>query len=301
MSSTDILRIGQCQPALTFRDALELAGLMPREHRCSLEFENALRVYFASYNYCDHPRFAEWWDDHCRRRVAHALTVFCPWAQRELRDANVLEIGCGTGSSTLALSLHVRKITACDIHAPSLAVARIRLAELGLQDRAELILIDNSFSTLKTMDASFDVVALYAVIEHMLPDERALLFDAVWPLLKPGGTVLIYETPNRLAWRDRHTTFLLGWGWFPPPLALRYGIARGKLPKDCTTERMYREGFGTSYWELKRLLRGKAYSIDAPYVRRPLVRRAFAKLARICLSAPHWAFNETFALKIRKH
>lgn len=268
----------------------------------SPDFYAALRRYFDDGGYGDHPRFADWWKDHDGGRICDALTGFCPWiaGHVDLGKANVLEIGCGTGSSTVALACHGAHVVACDMHLPSLDVARIRLVEEGLEKCVDIRQISSDFKELRHERGRYDLVVLYAVLEHMLPAERGAVIDIAWNALKEGGAIAVYETPNRWAWRDRHTTNLIAWGWLRPQWALRYGVAKGKFPKGCSIERMYREGFGSSYNEITGFLAGRQYTIDAPYQKPRFVRRALLKVARTLLRVPHWAFAEYFSLLIHK-
>jgi len=271
----------------------------------SEQFRNALHAYFDSYGLLDHPKLADWWTDHLGARVAHAFNSFIPWCQElsvNLEGAKVLEVGCGTGSSTVALAAHADYVLACDIHLPSINAARIRLNEDGLAHKVKLLLIKPSLTELLALNEKFDVVVLYGVVEHMLPSEREKLFSAVWDVLKHNGKIVLYETPNRLWPKDRHTTGLIGWSWLPPTWALRYGRWRGGVDEETDLVRMYRLGFGMTYSELMNLLRRceASYAIRYKYVREPFYQRAVIKMLTILLRAPRWGFSENLNLIIEK-
>src|ERR1700694_3573722 len=95
-----------------FSRCLERVGLYPSVRSYSPEFEAALRRYFGDH--MSHRKIAQWWDDHMGARTVHALQVFLPWAQRavDLNGKVVLEVGCGTGSSTVALAAVARHVIA---------------------------------------------------------------------------------------------------------------------------------------------------------------------------------------------
>src|SRR5947199_9440599 len=61
-------------------------------------------------------------------RLLNDRTRIVPWINsiHDLDGASVLEIGCGTGSSTVALAERGAVLTAIDIDAASIAVARER-------------------------------------------------------------------------------------------------------------------------------------------------------------------------------
>jgi len=219
-----------------------------------------------------------------------------------LEGARVLEVGCGTGSSTVALAAHTDFVLACDIHLPSINAARIRLKEDGFAHKVTFIHIQPSSSKFVAHDEEFDVVILYGVVEHMLPSEREQLFRNVWKLLRRNGKLVLYETPNRLWPKDRHTTGLIGWSWLPPAWALRYGKWRGALDPETDLVKMYRLGFGLSYRELmKRLEECEArYAIRFKYAREPFYQRAVIKTLTTLIRTPRWGFSENLNLVIEK-
>jgi 2-polyprenyl-3-methyl-5-hydroxy-6-metoxy-1,4-benzoquinol methylase len=71
---------------------------------------------------------------HLYRRLLFDRLVVIPWLDhvRAIRKTNILEIGCGTGSSTVALAEQGADITAVDIDKSSLTVARERCEIYGL-------------------------------------------------------------------------------------------------------------------------------------------------------------------------
>lgn len=265
----------------------------------SKEFEEALIRYFGTY--VGHEKFQQWWDDHTGGRVAHALKVFIPWLERYASIDNkiILEIGCGTGSSTVALALKAKKVIAVDIHAPSLEVARIRLLEDGLSNKVEFFQIDPLFEELK-QHKNTNIVVLYGVLEHMLPLERQTCIDKIWDMMEEQGVLVIYECPNRLWPKDIHTTGLLGWSWLPPRLALSYGKFRRKFNKLTSLEEMYREGFGLTFWELDQLFAGKHYEYLECNSKENLIRKGIASVLMKILSIPRWALCRNINSVIKK-
>jgi ubiquinone/menaquinone biosynthesis C-methylase UbiE len=159
----------------------------------------------------------------------------------------VLEIGCGTGSSTVALASQAQKVISVDIHTPSLDVAKMRIEEDGFADAVTFFQVDPVLEGLHVSPESIDAVVCYAVLEHMLPSERQKCIQRVWKWLKPGGVLVIYECPNRLWPQDLHTTGLWGWSWLPPELALWYGHVFKRFDAGMTLEQMYREGYSLTF------------------------------------------------------
>jgi SAM-dependent methyltransferase len=65
--------------------------------------------------------------DHVRGRFDICRRWFMPWLRRflDLNLSDVVEIGCGTGSTTAALALAAREVDAYDIAGASVEAARI--------------------------------------------------------------------------------------------------------------------------------------------------------------------------------
>jgi hypothetical protein len=56
----------------------------------------------------------------------------------------------------------------------------------------------------------------------MTISERMKTLSEVWKLLKPGGILIIAETPNRLTYYDHHTSWLPFFHFLPLELAIQY-------------------------------------------------------------------------------
>ncbi len=97
-------------------------------------------------------------------------------------DMEVLEFGCGTGSTALEHAPHVAHIDASDISAAMIAIGR---------QKAELAGIDNVSFTQSAVeefsapDGSYDIVLALNLL-HLLPDRTAALAK-IHRLLKPDG------------------------------------------------------------------------------------------------------------------
>lgn len=145
-----------------------------------------------------------------------------PWldAVRQLSGASILEIGCGTGCSTVALAEQGAKVTAVDVDANSLTVASERSRAYGLAvhfAQANATEVHQLFAGQK-----FDYVIFYAALEHMTMEERLSAMKATWQMLPPGGLWCVIDTPNRLWYYDAHTSLLPFHMWLPDELAFEY-------------------------------------------------------------------------------
>ena len=97
-------------------------------------------------------------------------------------DMDVLELGCGTGSTAIAHAPYVKHILATDFST--------RMVEIG-RDKARAAGIGNvtfealSAGGLDVPDASFDAVMAHNLL-HLLEDKDQVIAD-VYRMLKPGG------------------------------------------------------------------------------------------------------------------
>jgi len=266
----------------------------------SKKFESRLLSYFGEYR--NHKRFPEWWSDHAGGRIRHALSIFIPWLERQisLEGKTVLEVGCGTGSSTVALASVAKRVVAVDFHQASLHVLRQRLVEDGFDHKVDVVEVNCSLDKLNDLSAKFDVIVCYGVLEHMLPGERATGINQMWKLLKPQGHLVVYETPNRLYPFDYHTTQLWLWSWLPPPIALLYGKAFGRFKSTLNLSGMYREGYGYTFYEIKKLFISKRYFFLDQLHHESGLRRFIAGILMATFHIPRWAMARNLNFVIKK-
>lgn len=203
-------------------------------------------------------------------RLSQASESFIPWVSRTLmlRDLRVLEIGCGTGSSTAAMARAGAKVTGLDIAPGFLAVAETRLSSLGLQ--AEFRALDpdwlTSLSHAKDQLAiaayhqpTFDAIVCYALLEHLTPNERLTLLSAIRDMIGDSAHIvlIVYETPNRFAPVDWHSTRVAFPDCVPDEIAQAY------LAKRLAKEHPWRknlEAFDTSAGRLNWYRGGRGVS-----------------------------------------
>ena len=160
--------------------------------------------------------------DHLLGRLLDDRLYRIPWIDqaKPLAGGRVLELGCGTGSSTVALAEQGAHVVAVDIDDAALAEARERCATYGLTvDFAKC-----SASNVHTLFSSekFDLIVFWACLEHLTLEERLCSIAQTWQMLPSGGVWCITDTPNRLWLHDFHTSFLPFFMWLPDPLAIQY-------------------------------------------------------------------------------
>jgi 2-polyprenyl-3-methyl-5-hydroxy-6-metoxy-1,4-benzoquinol methylase len=157
-------------------------------------------------------------------RMSEYRQIIIPWLYelRPLPHASILEIGCGSGSSTVALSEQGARVTGIDIDAAGLAIARERGRFYGV-DGIDYRLLNATELTGAFAENQFDLVIFFAALEHMTIDERLRALPAAWSLLRPGAWLVIAEAPNRLWYFDGHTSDMNFFHWLPDEIALAYG------------------------------------------------------------------------------
>ncbi len=208
------------------------------------------------------------------RRYNHSLRHVVPWISRHinLEGKKVLEIGCGTGSSTAALAHYVQQIEGYDIHSLAINGAQKRLDIMGLNN-VRLHLIDKeSLITRISEDAEnrYDIILLFAVLEHQTITERHDTITKCWELLANNGIMAVIDTPNILHYFDIHTSKLPFLHLLPSRLYARYAInsPRSAFVKSFSDEKqtpdsqldlkIARWGRGVSYHDFELAL-GKNY------------------------------------------
>lgn len=103
--------------------------------------------------------------------------------QRYLRpDMEVLEFGCGTGTTALHHAPRVKHIRAIDISAKMIDIARRKAEAKGV---ANVSFEQADIDGLQVADESYDAVMGHSVL-HLL-DDRAAVIAKVHRMLKPGG------------------------------------------------------------------------------------------------------------------
>lgn len=195
-------------------------------------------------------------------RLRNHRTRIIPWLAhlKSLRGLRILEIGCGNGTSTVALAEQGAYVTAVDIEPGLLRDAEARCNTYGLA--ADFYLMNATEAAGKLAGQQFDLVVFFAVLEHMTYEERLTSIQQTFQMLAPGGMWCIIGTPNRLHLYDSHTSMLPFFYWLPDELAIRYakfsnrGEFAGRFAKQAEfseDERLEfaRWGRGMSYHEFE--------------------------------------------------
>jgi tRNA (cmo5U34)-methyltransferase len=127
---------------------------------------------------------------HLSQRIGKFVNAWEPGTESEI--LKILEIGCGTGVTTLAL-LHSRpdlRITGVDISPVMLEQARRNLAPALAENRLCLLENDALFCLRETPAETFDIVASGYTLHNFPNDYRGQVLREILRVLKPGGVLV---------------------------------------------------------------------------------------------------------------
>jgi 2-polyprenyl-6-hydroxyphenyl methylase/3-demethylubiquinone-9 3-methyltransferase len=137
---------------------------------------------------------AFWWDPEGPFKTLHHINpVRLAYMQKhaDFNHKKVLDVGCGGGVLSEALSKLGAQVTGLDLAEQSLQTARLHLLESGLE-------VDYQQQDIATFSeahqARFDVVCCLEMLEHV-PDPKGII-ESCLKALKPGGWLFL-STLNR--------------------------------------------------------------------------------------------------------
>src|SRR4030042_3476206 len=159
---------------------------------------------------------------HLTDRLEQDRIKYIPWFDKiiKLKGCNILEIGCGTGSSTVALAEQGAFVTGIDIDKDALKVAKDRCKIYNVLANLIHCNANEFYKDLK--DQKFDLIIFFACIEHMTYDERIDCMRNYSGFIEKGAYLCIIDTPNRLWYFDDHTSLLPFFNWLPDRTAFDY-------------------------------------------------------------------------------
>lgn len=192
----------------------------------------------------------------------HWFTVrYTAWLSSvaSLSSSRVLEVGCGTGSSGVPLAAAGAFVDAVDVSPDKLPTAAVRRDLHGLSDRMAFHACNATEIGQRFGGAWYDIVYFPAVLEHMTHQERIASLRAAWGLIRPGGHLVVVDSPNRLWFFDNHTSFTNFFHWLPDDLAVEYARHtpragfNNEFPGDISDAplRLARWGRGVSFHEFE--------------------------------------------------
>ena len=174
--------------------------------------------------------------------------LFRGLAARALGGLSVLEVGCSFGHITEYLDEQplVAGLWTFDSDPAFVEMTRAKVEDLQLSKVREVRhLTPEATQHLPYADGAFDLVIVLGVIEHLPAEGRHRFVDEYYRVLRPGGWIGIFDTPNRAFPLETHSVGLPFVQWLPPRVALVYGkvLRPGRL-RGVMLEEFARPGTG---------------------------------------------------------
>jgi 2-polyprenyl-3-methyl-5-hydroxy-6-metoxy-1,4-benzoquinol methylase len=127
------------------------------------------------------------------------------------RGRRVLEIGCGIGTATISFLREGAQVTAVDLSAVSLSLARRRAELYGFSDRVKFLEADAERLRESVAPEPYDLIYSFGVLHHTPHPDRAL--DQLRSFVQPGTVVklMMYHT---MSWKVLWAVLRYGRGRF---------------------------------------------------------------------------------------
>lgn len=132
---------------------------------------------------------AKFWDKIAKRYSKQPITdetsyqIKLEITQKYLKPyMNVLEIGCGTGSTAIIHAPYVKNIRAIDISSKMIEIAQGKADVKGIKN---INFEQSTIEELKVEDQTLDIVLGLSIL-HLL-DNKEEVITRIYKMLKPGG------------------------------------------------------------------------------------------------------------------
>jgi putative AdoMet-dependent methyltransferase len=122
-------------------------------------------------------------DDPIRTGYAEVLS----WIGEQIRPgSSVIDLGCGTGNTILALP------KTCRVSSVDVSNEMLKLAQYKLQNRSHLKLFqDEILNFMTSYQGTVDYITSSYAIHHFPKLEKEFLFTRIYDVLNPGGAAII--------------------------------------------------------------------------------------------------------------
>jgi SAM-dependent methyltransferase len=108
-----------------------------------------------------------------------------------VKNKNVIDLACGTGTGTSFLALHAKTVVGADIDDGAIAHCK----KYHKNKNISFIQADAT-KKLPFKDGQFDVVTTFETIEHLYPAERKKYLHQLHRVLKKNGTMVLSTPQN---------------------------------------------------------------------------------------------------------
>jgi len=201
--------------------------------------------------------------DHVIFRYQMFADFYVPWllSRYDLSPMRIVEIGSGTGCSTLAFAPVVKSIDCYELSVGSTEVAKERLGFWAIENVTFHPELFDARVAKHREGGKLDAVLLCACLEHMTHEECLTVLSICWKMIRPGGILIVAETPNRFSMIDEHSSWLPLFSMLPREIQIAYAgrspregfrtVIANALKKGKGIEAMTRWGSGVSFHEFE--------------------------------------------------
>lgn len=144
-----------------------------------------------------------WLDGYVNYEWAHVRFAASSLFAQQARPT-VFEFGCNVGATAVVLAKMGAAVTAVDIDSQFVDIARLNAQRYGVDSAVKFASIIDS-TELPFANESFDHLVCNSVLEYVSPELLMAVERELGRILRPGGTVLITGTSNRLWPREVHS------------------------------------------------------------------------------------------------
>ncbi len=137
----------------------------------------------------------DWWDLSGPLKTLHVINpvrLGFITQNLDLRDKDILDVGCGGGILSEALASKAKHVTAIDLSESAINIANSHARQNGLNNILYEHISTEYFA--ESHQESFDVITCMEMLEHV--PEPSSIIQACSCMLKPGGFVF-FATLNR--------------------------------------------------------------------------------------------------------
>ncbi len=223
--------------------------------------------------------------EYIRNHIEDFISLFYPELKKELKECNVLNIGCNLGYLDIGLSPYVKSVRGIDIRPNAIQTARNRAKKQKI--RNVHFTVQSGFDL--DEKEKYDIVLLSDVLEHVKEQKRFL--EKSLESLKGGG-IKFLSTPNKWVPIDAHKK-LLFLGYLPSKLANKYSQYLGK----GSYEGCYLLGYSKFVGLLN------LFQISYTFKTWPNPQKLIHKIGKplVDASAFFWRFSNAFQVIVKKN
>ena len=166
------------------------------------------------------------------------------------KDMSLIDLGCGTGAISIAISKHFKQLFAVDISDEMLLIAKKKAKDQGIDN---ISFINSGFLTYEHKEAPADIVISKAALHHLPDFWKQIALMKINKMLKMNGRFYLFDIAYHFAPQEYEET-INSW------IQKFESIAGGSFKKEVETH--IRDEFSTFSWIIEKMLKEAGFSID---------------------------------------